>query len=66
MQKLLTIYIDRHAYFGKKMLRGHFADKHGFVEEHLKEYLEDGWKVVSLFGFGEQVGGWITVVIEKD
>jgi len=48
------------------MLRGHFADKHGFVEEHLKEYLEDGWKVVSLFGFGEQVGGWITVVIEKD
>jgi len=66
MQKLLTIYIDRHSYFGKKFARGHYADKHGFVEEHLEDYLKDGWKISSHFGFGQQEGGWITVVIEKD
>jgi hypothetical protein len=70
VQKLLTIYVDNHAYMGDKWLKGSHADKHGFVEEHLKEFVDDGWKIVSLFGIGgasDGLGarGWLAVVIEK-
>ena len=69
MQKLVTIYVDNHAYMGDKWVKGSHADKHGLIEEHLKEYVDDGWKIVSLFGFGGADGigarGWLAVVIEK-
>ena len=51
-QKLVTIYVDNMAYAGGKMLVGSFADKHGKVEEHLETYLQQGWRIVSVHGFG--------------
>ena len=69
MQKLVTVYLDNTAY-GKPKVIGCYAEKHGFVEEHLQEYLTEGWHVRSLFGpagssnDGRQ--GWVTVVLEKD
>jgi hypothetical protein len=69
MQKLLTVYLDNHAYVGDKWLVGSFADKHSLVEEHLKEYMDEGWKIVSVAAFGgaDQIAvrGWLAVVIEK-
>ncbi|MCY3018834.1 MAG: hypothetical protein NTW87_07385 [Planctomycetota bacterium] len=69
MQKLVTIYLDRRAYLGGKMLVGPLAgaDKHCCVEEHLKEYLADGWSVKSLCAVGGETGmdGWLAVVLEK-
>jgi hypothetical protein len=69
MQKLVTIYLDTHAYMGDKWIKGSHADRHGVVEEHLEEYLKDGWRVVSLFGLGGADGinarGWLSVVLEK-
>ena len=68
MQKLVTIYLDTHAYMGDKWLKGSHADKHGFVEEYLQDYLKEGWKIASLFGFGGAEGinarGWLAVVLE--
>jgi hypothetical protein len=69
MQKLVTIYLDNHVYQGDKWFKGSHADKHGFVEEHLRDELREGWRIVSLFGFGgaEGIGtrGWLAVVLEK-
>jgi hypothetical protein len=69
MQKLLTIYLDNLAYLGDKWLTRPNADKHRLVEEHLTEYLDDGWKVASVVGIGGAADvaarGWIIVVIEK-
>ncbi len=70
MQKLVTIYLDNSAYMNGKWVKGSFGDKHGFVEEHLKEYLKDGWLIKSVSGFGGNseglsVRGWIIVVLEK-
>ncbi len=70
LQKLVTIYLENLAYGKGKMLIGSLADKHGLVEEHLSEFLEQGWRVVSFQGFGgcaESVAarGWITVLLEK-
>jgi hypothetical protein len=70
MQKLVTIYLDNMAYGKGKLLVGSFADKHGLVEEHLKDDLATGWRVVSVFGFGGSaditaVRGWLAVVLEK-
>ncbi len=63
MQKLLTIYLDK---WSNKVE----PDDHGLVEEHLGSYLEAGWKVISVTGFGgaqsSWVRGWITVLLEKD
>jgi hypothetical protein len=69
-QKLVTIYLENMAYAKGKMLVGSFADKHGFVEEHLQSYLDDGWRIGSVSGFGgnaESVAarGWLAVVLEK-
>ena len=70
MQKLVTIYLENTVYAKDKMLVGSFADKHGLVEEHLKEYLESGWEVNYVSGFGGSaemvaVRGWFAVVLEK-
>ncbi len=69
MQKLVTVYLDNHSYMGDKWIKGSHADKHGFVEEHLQEFLSDGWVVQSVFGFGGVDGigarGWLTVLLEK-
>jgi len=69
VQKLVTIYLDSHAYMDGKWIKGSHADKHGFVEEHLRDELAEGWKVVSLFGLGGVEGmhsrGWLAVVLEK-
>lgn len=70
MQKLVTIYLDGHAYMDDKWVKGTHADKHGLVEEYLEDYLTDGWRVVSLFGFGSASGidarGWLAVTLEKE
>lgn len=62
MQKLLTIYLDKWANQVE-------SKDHGRVEEHLNDYLEAGWKVVSVSGLGgaqsSWVRGWVTVVLEK-
>ncbi len=70
MQKLVTIYLDNSAYGKGKVLVGSYADKHGSVEEHLQSSLEDGWRVVSISGFGGNsdsitARGWFAVVLEK-
>jgi hypothetical protein len=69
MQKLLTIYVDNSAYGKGKMLVGSYADKHGLVEEHLDDYLRDGWTVKAIHGFGGNDGltvrGWVVVLLEK-
>ncbi len=69
MQKLVTIYLDNHAYMGRKFLRGSYADKHGFVEEYLKEYLADGWTITQIHSLGGahelSARGWIVALLEK-
>lgn len=70
MQKLLTIYLDTMVYLGDKWIAGSHADKHGSVQEHLQEYLQDGWRVVSMTALGGandnlNARGWIAVVLEK-
>jgi hypothetical protein len=69
MQRLVTIYLDNHAYMGDKWIKSSHADRHGFVEEYLQAELQDGWRIVSLFGFGGgvelNVHGWLAVVLEK-
>ena len=69
-QKLITIYLDNMAYAQGKMLVGSFGDKHGKVEEHLQAYLDNGWRIGSISGFGGNseslnVHGWFAVVLEK-
>jgi hypothetical protein len=69
MQKFVTIYVDAHAYMGDKWLKGSHADRHGFAEEHLNQYMSEGWTIVSVAGFGGADGigarGWFAVVLEK-
>lgn len=69
MQKLVTIYLDSGAYMDGSWLKASWAEKHGFAEEHLEPDFRDGWKVVSIHGFGGAEGvnarGWFAVVLEK-
>jgi hypothetical protein len=70
MQKLVTIYLDNSVYAKGKVLVGNFPDKHGAVEEHLAPQLAEGWRVVSMHGFGGAAEntwarGWLAVVLEK-
>ncbi|HEX5103984.1 MAG TPA: hypothetical protein VFV87_09255 [Pirellulaceae bacterium] len=70
MQKLITIYVDNSAYGQGKMIVTSYADRHGFVEEHLKAELAHGWNVKSLHGFGGNsdglgVRGWIVALLEN-
>lgn len=70
MQKLVTIYLDNLAYMDGKILVSTKAKDHGTVEEHLASHLAEGWKVISVSGFGGAenpfVRGWLAVVLEKD
>ena len=70
VQKLVTIYLDNSAYSQGKMIVGSYADKHGMVEEHLRDELKDGWTIKAVHGFGGNsdgliVRGWAVVVLEK-
>jgi hypothetical protein len=51
------------------MSAGNFADKHAWVEEHLQQYLSEGWKISSVSGFGGSselaVRGWVVVLLER-
>ncbi len=68
MQKLVTIYLDNAAY-GKPKVSGCYADKHALVEEHLQEYLDNGWEILSLCGLGGATSpccqGWFAVALKK-
>lgn len=69
-QKLVTIYLDNAAYAKGKMLVGAFGDRHGAVEEHLAPQLAEGWRIVSVHGFGGSadnvwVRGWFAILLEK-
>ena len=53
-----------------KMIVTSYADRHGVVEEHLKEELGHGWTIKAIHGFGGNseslsVRGWLAVVLEK-
>lgn len=68
-QKLVTLYLDNTAYAQGRGLVGTFADKHGVIEEHLENYLQQGWRIVEIHGFGGSsdalaVRGWFAVVLE--
>lgn len=70
MQKLVTIYLDSHAYSAGKWIAFSNAERHGLVEEHLTDDLNDGWRIVSITGFGGggdsmRSQGWFAVVLEK-
>lgn len=70
MQKLLTIYLDTYAYMGGKWIAT-YGERHGSVEEHLQDYLQGGWRIVSVTGMGgaseaANARGWFAVVLEHD
>jgi hypothetical protein len=70
MQKFVTIYLDSQVYMGGQWLKVTHADRHGCVEEHLQQYLQEGWRVTSVYGIGGADGGvnargWFAVVLEK-
>ena len=62
-QKLVTIYLN------SESERYPNSDYHGIVEEHLQEYFDDGWRIVSVTGCAgnklQVVIGWFAVVLEK-
>ena len=67
--KLVTLYLDNSGYQTKGIL-GSYGDRHGQVEEHLKNYFDDGWTVSSIAGIGGNsegitVRGWFAVVLQK-
>jgi hypothetical protein len=70
MQKLVTIYLDNGVYGQGKMIVTSYADMHGLAEEHLANYLSDGWSIKMLTAFGGNsdgmaVRGWLAAVLEK-
>lgn len=70
MQKLLTIYLDSQVYSSGNWLSFSNADKHGIVEEHLNDYLTQGWTIKAIHGFGgasETINarGYIVVLLER-
>ena len=69
-QKLVTIYLDNLSYGKGKWINTGFADRHGMIEEHLVEYLSQGWlvrSVTGLGGSGESITGrgWLAVLLER-
>jgi hypothetical protein len=59
MQKLVTLYLNA------------VKVKHGTVEEHLSDYLSEGWRIVSIAIAGgaggfESTSAWTAIVLEKD
>lgn len=70
MQKLVTIYLDNDAYSKGQMIVTSYAQMHGLVEEHLGNYLAEGWSIKQLQAFGGNsesltVRGWLAAVLEK-
>ncbi len=70
MQKLVTIYLDNQVYSKAKFFAGGSAEKHGRVEEHLQDYLQQGWVIKAIHGFGGGsesfvACGWVVVLLEK-
>ncbi len=70
MQKLITIYLNNQAYDKGKFFAGSNANKHGFVEEHLQNYLQEGWVIKAIHGMGGGsesffASGWVVVLLEK-
>lgn len=70
MQKLVTIYLDREGY--RMSGRRSPSQSHGTVQEHLENYLAEGWSIKSIAGAGgggagsTEVGcGWVVVLLEK-
>ena len=67
MQKLITLYLSAHKL------------PHGSVDEHLSEYLADGWRVATICAAGgagaaagvesyktfDSTSAWVAVVLEK-
>jgi hypothetical protein len=51
------------------MIVATYADKHGLVEEHLANYLADGWSIKEIDACGGNDGlvvrGWLAVVLAK-
>ena len=64
MQNLVTLsFAVFHGWGGEKTT-------HGEVQEHLAEYLSDGWRVASMMSVGSTgdvavTAGWPAVVMEK-
>lgn len=66
MQKVVTLFLDISGYEGRGGFRLSNADLHGRVDEHLVEYLEQGWRVETLQTLkGPDGGGWLVVLLEK-
>jgi hypothetical protein len=70
MQKLLTLYLDNSGYMSGKTMITSYATLHGHVEEHLQKYLDEGWTIESVNGFGGgnealHVRGWLAVVLKQ-
>ena len=68
MQKLVTVYLDNMSYVKGKWKIGKGVH-HGLAEEHLEEYLSQGWKITDIHSFGGSTDvsakGWIVVLLEK-
>jgi hypothetical protein len=54
MQKLVTIF-----------LRTTSSCSNGKVETHLEDFLQHGWKVVSVTHVGSGGGDWLAVLLQK-
>jgi hypothetical protein len=70
VQSLVTIYLDSHADMGDRWIAASHAEKHGAIETHLTNELQDGWRIVSICGFGGasdslNVRDCLGVVLEK-
>ena len=69
MQKLVTVYLDSEVYLKNTFFKVADLEKHGFVEEHLTQYLDDGWQIVDLQatagGSNVSTRGWIVAVLER-
>ena len=57
MQKLVTVYLDNLSYVQGKWRKAAHGDHHGLVEEHLEEYISQGWKITDEYIDGGYSGG---------
>jgi hypothetical protein len=51
-QKLVTIDLDNVGRSHEKKAVGSYADKHGLVDEHLRDVLKKGRPIKAAHGFG--------------
>ena len=76
MQKLISVYLDSLNFRDDRKESWHQRRGdviHGLCEEHLDEYLKDGWMVKSISSFGghgessayDGVRGFVMVLLEK-